>query len=67
MDDDMANIIVAQLLYLDAVDPTKVRSLFISCSLLHNLLLRSLIVLAYLCLTGYCYVCELSWWISYSW
>lgn len=24
MDDDMANIIVAQLLYLDAVDPTKV-------------------------------------------
>ena len=25
MDDDMANIIVAQLLYLDAVDPTKVR------------------------------------------
>jgi ATP-dependent protease ClpP protease subunit len=25
VDDDMANIIVAQLLYLDAVDPTKVR------------------------------------------
>ncbi|KZT76357.1 hypothetical protein F511_46618 [Dorcoceras hygrometricum] len=24
VDDDMANIIVAQLLYLDAVDPTKV-------------------------------------------
>ena len=26
MDDDMANIIVGQLLYLDAVDPTKVSS-----------------------------------------
>lgn len=26
MDDDMANIIVGQLLYLDAVDPTKVHS-----------------------------------------
>lgn len=29
MDDDMANIIVAQLLYLDAVDPTKVPSCFV--------------------------------------
>lgn len=28
MDDDMANIIVAQLLYLDAVDPKKVCGLF---------------------------------------
>lgn len=28
MDDDMANIIVAQLLYLDAVDPAKVSTWF---------------------------------------
>lgn len=28
VDDDMANIIAGQLLYLDAVDPTKVRSCF---------------------------------------
>lgn len=33
MDDDMANIIVGQLLYLDAVDPTKVSS-FLCSSLL---------------------------------
>lgn len=62
VDDDMANIIVAQLLYLDAVDPTKVVKLkFISCSFFFTS------DCVYLRWTGYCHVCELSWWISYSW
>lgn len=42
MDDDMANIIVAQLLYLDAVDPTKVRYCRIH---IHVLLLYSDVLL----------------------
>ena len=37
VEDDMANIIVAQLLYLDAVDPTKVKmkKKSVSCSNSH--------------------------------
>lgn len=37
MEDDMANIIVAQLLYLDAIDPTKVKTKgkIVSCSNSH--------------------------------
>lgn len=46
MDDDMANIIVAQLLYLDAVDPTKVRYCRIDALFLDSdVLIRVLIVL----------------------
>lgn len=46
MDDDMANIIVAQLLYLDAVDPTKVRYCKVHVLFLYShVLLRILIVL----------------------
>lgn len=37
VEDDMANIIVAQLLYLDAIDPTKVKTKgkIVSCSNSH--------------------------------
>lgn len=49
MDDDMANIIVAQLLYLDAVDPSKVKYCIIQqfhvLLLDSDVLLRILIVL----------------------